>query len=90
MVGQSAPSPGLQVRKFWEAASALKGSAAIQRDLSKLEKWFSRDIMKFSKIKQQVPHLGRNNSMCQYMLGTNQLESKEGAGIPVDKKLTMS
>lgn len=87
---ESAPSLGLQVRKFGEAASALKGSTAIQRDLGKLEKWFGRNIMKLSKSKQQVPHLGRNNSIRQYMLGADQLESGERAGVPVDKKLTMS
>ena len=75
MMGQSTPSAGLQVTKFGEALSTLKGSTAIQRDLSKLEKWFGRNIVKFSKSKRQVLHLGRHNSMHQYMLGADQLES---------------
>ncbi|GAB0179711.1 mitochondrial enolase superfamily member 1 [Grus japonensis] len=62
--------------KFREAVSTLKESIAIQRDLSKLEKWFGKEhIVKFSKTKRQVLCLGRNNSMPQYMLEADQLES---------------
>jgi len=47
----------------------LERCAAIQRDLDRLEK-----CAHFNKEKCKVLHLGRNNTMSQYMLGANQLE----------------
>ncbi|KAK4810876.1 hypothetical protein QYF61_013284 [Mycteria americana] len=51
-------------------ADTPESCAAIQRDLNRLEKW-----LQFNKGKCKVQHLGRNNSMHQYMLGATQLES---------------
>lgn len=76
MMGQSTPSAGLQVTKFGEAVSTLKGSAATQRNLSKLEKWFGSNIVKFSRSKWQVLHLGRNNAMHHYM-GPDQMNDPQ-------------
>jgi len=37
------------------------GCAAFQRDLDRLESWVQRNLIKFSKSKCRVLHLGRNN-----------------------------
>ncbi|PKU28444.1 rna-directed dna polymerase from mobile element jockey-like [Limosa lapponica baueri] len=66
--------------------------AVIQRVLDRLEKWVDRNLMKFNKDKCKVLHLGRNNSMHQYLFGADQLESsltEKALGVPVDTKLTM-
>lgn len=48
-------------RKHGGVADTPKGHAATQRDLHKVEKRASRDLMQFSKGKCKVLHLGRNN-----------------------------
>ncbi|KAK4832599.1 hypothetical protein QYF61_024390 [Mycteria americana] len=61
--------------KLRGVADMPEGHAVIQRNLDKLEKWADRNLMKFNKGKCQVLHLGRNNPLHQYVLGTTQLES---------------
>jgi len=57
-----------------------EGCAAIQGDL---ESWAERNLMKFSKGKCKVLHLGRNNPMHQYRLGVDLLQlCREGPGCP--------
>ena len=73
--------------KLGGVADAPEGHAAIQRGLNRLEKWADRNVMKFNKGKCKVLHLGRNNPMHQYMLGTTQLES---SFAEKDTKLTIS
>ncbi|GAB0206527.1 mitochondrial enolase superfamily member 1 [Grus japonensis] len=57
-----------------------------------LEKWVDRNFMQFNKCK--ILHLGRNNTIHQYMLGAAQLESslaEKDLGILVDNtKFNMS
>ncbi|XP_009950930.1 PREDICTED: uncharacterized protein LOC104347561 [Leptosomus discolor] len=56
-------------------ADMLKGHAAIQRDLDRLERLADRNLMKFNEGECKVPRMGRNNPMHQYMLGADQWES---------------
>lgn len=70
-----------------------EGWATVKRDLTRLKKWADRTLLKFSRGKDQVLHLGRNTTMCQYTLGVAQLESsyaEKVLGILADTKLNMS
>jgi len=74
-------------------ADAPEGSAAIHRDLDRLESWAERNLMRFSKDNCKVLHLGRNNPMHQYRLELDLLESSSAErdlGVLVDNRLTMS
>ena len=50
-------------------ADTPAGCAAIQRDLDRLESWVGRNLMKFSRGKCRVLHLGRDNPTQQHRLG---------------------
>lgn len=50
---------------------AAESTATIQREISRLEKWADRNIMKLNKGKYKVLGLKRNNSIHQYILGTS-------------------
>lgn len=68
------------------------GSAAIKRNLGRLEKWAGRNLVKFNKGSCKVLSLGRNNPMCKDKPGDSRLESsfagKElgGPGGPLPHK----
>lgn len=58
-----------------ERADLLKGMADIQRGLNRLEKQAYRNLMKFSKDKHKILHLGWNNHIQQHRLRADQLWS---------------
>lgn len=47
--------------KLQAAVNVLEGSAALQGDLGRLEKWADRNLTKFSKSKCKVLPMGWNN-----------------------------
>lgn len=47
--------------KLGGVADSPEGQAAIQYDLIRLERWADRKLLRFSKEKCKVLHLGRNN-----------------------------
>ncbi|PKU27731.1 rna-directed dna polymerase from mobile element jockey-like [Limosa lapponica baueri] len=78
--------------KLRGVVDTVEGCAAIQRDLDRLESWAERNLMNFNKGKPKVLHLGRNNSMHQYRLGADLLEStseEKDLRVLVDNKMTM-
>jgi len=56
-------------------ADTARGSAATQRCVERLDKWADKKLMKFSKGKCQILHLGRNKSMPWVRLVTSHKES---------------
>jgi len=66
--------------KLGGVTDTLEGCAAIQQDLDRLESWVQRNLMKFSKGKCRVLHLGRNNPVQQYSLGADLLARPGSAG----------
>lgn len=47
--------------------------AAIQKDLNQLQRWAEGNLLKLKGM-CRVPHLGKNNHMHSYRLGTDLLE----------------
>lgn len=65
-----------------------QGCATIQKDLTGLEKWADRNLIKFYKKKCHVLHPRRSNCMHQYVLGADWLEgsfAEKNLLILVDK-----
>ncbi|KAK4830437.1 hypothetical protein QYF61_011145 [Mycteria americana] len=74
--------------KLGGVADKSEGCTAVQRELDRLENWVERNLMKFNKRKCKVLHLGRKNSMHQYRLGVDHLESssaEKDMGVLEDK-----
>ncbi|KAF4803649.1 hypothetical protein TURU_014332 [Turdus rufiventris] len=59
-----------------------EGSDSIQRDLDKLKKWSYMNVMRFTKAKYKVLHLGWGKHWYQSRLEDDQIESS-----PADKDL---
>lgn len=53
----------------------LKGRDAILRDVDRLERRACLNLMKFSKAKCEVLHLGQGNSKPKYRLAKNGLRA---------------
>ena len=55
--------------KLCGVVNTLEGRDVIQSDLDRLERWVCADIMKFSKAKCEVLHMGQGNPRHRYRLG---------------------
>jgi len=49
MIGQSVPSASFQMTQNWREWQINRGCAAVQRDLNRLEKRVSRNLMKITR-----------------------------------------
>lgn len=76
MMGQSAPSNQFAgSTKLGVVVDQPEHCAAIQRDLNRLKKWATSNLIKFNKGKCKVLHLGRNNLRHLYTPSANWLEN---------------
>ena len=57
------------------AVDTVGGRDAIQKDLSRLERWAQVNLMRFNTTKCKVWHLGQRNPRHTYRLGGAVLES---------------
>ncbi|KAJ7400742.1 rna-directed dna polymerase from mobile element jockey-like [Pitangus sulphuratus] len=94
MKGQRASSASLLIAQNWEGvASTTEDFPALQKDLSRLERWAEKNGRKFNKGQCRVLHLGKNNPLHQHRLGTDLLESSSAGkdlGVLVHNKLSMT
>lgn len=91
MKGWNVPSVTF-LTKLRGVADMPEGCFTIQ-DFDRLDSWAERNLMRFSKGKCRVLHLGRNSSKYQHRLGADPLESssvEKDVGVLVGDKLTVN
>lgn len=72
MIGQSAPSNQFAgSTKLGGMVDKPEHCATIQRDLNRLKKWATSNLIKFNKGKWKVLHLGRNKLRHLYTPSAN-------------------
>ncbi|RMC19341.1 hypothetical protein DUI87_03950 [Hirundo rustica rustica] len=76
--------------KLGAVADPPEGSAAILWDLDQLQGWAERNLMRLSKGKCRVLHLGRNSPKCPHRLGLTYRAALWERTWDLDHKLSMS
>ncbi|KAJ7403463.1 rna-directed dna polymerase from mobile element jockey-like [Pitangus sulphuratus] len=61
--------------KLCGVIDTLEGRDDIQRDLGRLQRWTSANLMKFHQYKCKVLHLYQDNPKHKYRLGSEWIES---------------
>jgi len=72
---EGTPSKFANNFKLCGAVDTLEGTDAIQRDHDRLERWARTKLMRFSKAKCKVLHMGRGNPKHKYRLGKDWMKS---------------
>lgn len=80
--GESTLSEFADVTKPGGVADTLGGCAAIQHVLDRLGSWMEMNLVRFSKGKGRVLHLGRNKHMQFGDLPTGEELCRDGPGFP--------
>lgn len=87
-MGQSAPPQSAEDMKLGGAVNMPGGCAAIPTDLTRLEKWVNKNLIKFNKGKCEVLHLRKKQPFAPGHAGDQQPGKqlcKTEAGVLLDK-----
>jgi len=71
-------------KRLCSVIDILKGRDAIQRDLNRLERWTCANLMKISKVRCKVLHMGWGYRKYKYRMGREWIEKS-----PEEKDLGM-
>ena len=75
--------------KLWRVTEILGGTTFSQKNISNLEKWANRNLVKINKRKGQVLLLVRNKARHQYSTESTGSAEKD-LGIMLDKTFTVN